>query len=91
VTVRPNDPTPAGGFLPYADVLERYANRTGRDLGDIGYYIAFSCWRLAVISEGVYARYLHGAMGDDNGVDLASFKDGAATLAERALQAFTSP
>ena len=22
------------------------------------------CWRLAVISEGVYARYLHGAMGD---------------------------
>ena len=30
----------------------------------IDYYVAFSSWRLAVISEGVYARYLHGAMGD---------------------------
>ncbi|MEA3183526.1 MAG: hypothetical protein QOJ74_3 [Ilumatobacteraceae bacterium] len=89
-TARPNDPTPAGGFLPYPDVLERYANRTGRDLADIGYYIAFSCWRLAVISEGVYARYLHGAMGDGNDVDVSSFKDGAETLAERALLALPS-
>jgi aminoglycoside phosphotransferase (APT) family kinase protein len=90
-TARPNDPTPAGGFLPYPDVLERYAKRTGRDLADIGYYIAFSCWRLAVISEGVYARYLHGAMGDGNDVDVSSFKDGAETLAERALLALPSP
>ncbi len=64
-TARPNDPTPAGGFPPYADILERYARRTGRDVSGIGYYIAFGCWRLAVISEGVYARYLHGAMGDE--------------------------
>jgi aminoglycoside phosphotransferase (APT) family kinase protein len=86
--LRANDPTPAGGFLPYGDVLERYAKRTGRDLSDIGYYVAFSCWRLAVISEGVYARYVHGAMGDDNGVDVASFKNNAETLAERAMHAF---
>ena len=38
--------------------------RTGRDLAGIDYYVAFQSWRLAVISEGVYARYLHGAMGD---------------------------
>ncbi len=30
--VRNNDPTPAGGFLPWADVVERYAARTGRDV-----------------------------------------------------------
>ncbi|MGZ4701729.1 MAG: phosphotransferase family protein [Ilumatobacteraceae bacterium] len=86
-TVRPNDPTPAGGFPPYADMLERYARRTGRDVSRIGYYIAFGCWRLAVISEGVYARYLHGAMGDDVGVDVAAFKDATESLAERALAA----
>ena len=86
-TVRPNDPTPAGGFPPYADILEHYARRTGRDVSGIGYYIAFGCWRLAVISEGVYARYLHGAMGDDIGVDLAAFKDATESLAERALVA----
>lgn len=84
--LRDNDPTPAGGFLPYAAVLERYANRTGRDLSEIEYYRAFSCWRLAVISEGVYARYLHGAMGDQL-LDLAPMKAAAESLAERALEA----
>ena len=84
-TARPNDPTPAGGFPPYADLVERYAKRTGRDVSDVGYYIAFGCWRLAVISEGVYARYLHGAMGDSGDVDITAFRDGTESLAERAL------
>jgi aminoglycoside phosphotransferase (APT) family kinase protein len=84
---RANDPTPAGGFSTYGDLLQRYALRTGRDVSGIGYYVAFSCWRLAVISEGVYARYLHGAMGAQEGVDLASFKVGTDALAERALTA----
>ena len=52
------------GSRPTPSSLERYAARTGRDLTGIDYYVAFSSWRLAVISEGVYARYLHGAMGD---------------------------
>ncbi|MEO7398888.1 MAG: phosphotransferase family protein, partial [Ilumatobacteraceae bacterium] len=84
--VRSNDPTLAGGFLTYADLLERYANRTGRDLTDIGYYVAFSCWRLAIISEGVLARYLHGAMGDQT-LDLAAMKVAVEGLARRALDA----
>lgn len=85
--VRANDPTSAGGFPRYSDLLERYARRTGRDVSGIDYYVAFSCWRLAVISEGVYARYLHGAMGDQEGVDLTGFKVGTEALAERALAA----
>jgi aminoglycoside phosphotransferase (APT) family kinase protein len=86
-TARANDPTPAGGFPSYADLLQRYATRTGRDLSEIGYYVAFSCWRLAVISEGVYARFLHGAMGEQEGADVAAFKIGTEQLAERALTA----
>jgi aminoglycoside phosphotransferase (APT) family kinase protein len=82
---RANDPTPAGGFPTYSSLLERYSSRTGRDLSDIDYYVAFSCWRLAVISEGVYARYLHGAMGNQDGVDFDTFKVGTEGLAERAL------
>lgn len=85
--LRSNDPTPGGGFPPYAHLLERYANRTGRDLSDIDYYVAFGCWRLAVISEGVYARYLHGAMGNQEGIEIESFKTGTEGLAERALAA----
>lgn len=85
-TARHNDPTAAGGFATYPELLERYATRTGRDLSGIDYYVAFSCWRLAVISEGVYARYLHGAMGDQQ-VDIEVFKIGVDQLAERALAA----
>lgn len=84
---RANDPTSAGGFPSYPDLLQRYALRTGRDLSGIGYYVAFSCWRLAVISEGVYARYLHGAMGSQEGVEFETFKVGTEGLAERALEA----
>jgi aminoglycoside phosphotransferase (APT) family kinase protein len=88
--IRANDPTSAPGFPSYEDVLELYAKRTGRDLSGIGYYVAFSCWRLAVINEGVYARYLHGAMGDQEGVDITVMKAGAELLADRALAALTS-
>jgi aminoglycoside phosphotransferase (APT) family kinase protein len=87
--MRANDPTSAGGFASYPDLVERYANRTGRDLSDIDYYIAFGCWRLAVITEGVYARYLHGAMGQQDDVDLEGFKTGTDSLAERALAAMS--
>jgi aminoglycoside phosphotransferase (APT) family kinase protein len=86
---RANDPSGLDGFPTYAEMLERYAARTGRDLSDIGYYVAFGSFRLAVISEGVYARYVNGAMGDhdlDPSV-IAGFKLGTETLAESALQA----
>lgn len=85
--LRANDPTPAGGFPSYASLVERYARTTGRDMSEIDYYVAFSCWRLAVISEGVYARYLHGAMGKQDGIDLSTMKLGPEGLAERALEA----
>lgn len=86
---RPNDPTGIEGFPTYADLLERYATTTGRDLSEIDYYIAFGSFRLAVISEGVYARYLHGAMGDQGISDeqLNAFKVGTEILAESALEA----
>ena len=86
---RPNDPTGIEGFPAYSELLERYAAKTGRDLSEIDYYIAFGSWRLAVISEGVYARYLHGAMGDQGISDdqLNAFKIGTEVLAESALEA----
>jgi aminoglycoside phosphotransferase (APT) family kinase protein len=79
-----NDPTSAPGFPSYDEVLERYAERTGRDVSGVEYYRAFGAWRLAVIGEGVYARYLHGVMGDDS-QDLAGMRDRVEKMAELAL------
>lgn len=86
---RHNDPTSLPGFPSYRHVVERYAAATGRDVTAIDYYVAFSSFRLAVISEGVYARYLHGAMGQqgDMGPLLEQFKGATEELAERALRA----
>ncbi|MDX2380022.1 MAG: phosphotransferase family protein [Acidimicrobiia bacterium] len=86
---RTNDPTGLDGFPTYSEMVERYARRTGRDVSEIDYYVAFGSFRLAVISEGVYARYVHGAMGDQE-IDpemLAGFKAGTEQLAESALAA----
>jgi aminoglycoside phosphotransferase (APT) family kinase protein len=81
----PNDPTGLPGFLSYEDAVARYAARTGRDVSDIGYYVAFSLWRGAVICEGVYARYLHGAMGARDEQAIAEFGAVVPELAGRAL------
>ena len=74
------------GFPTYDDCSSGTPLRTGRDVSGIDYYVAFSSWRLAVISEGVYARYLHGAMGDQVDAEvIETFKVGTEQLAEAAL------
>lgn len=83
---RHNDPSGLPGFCSFDHLVQRYATKTGRDVSNIGYYKAFASFRLAVISEGVYARYLHGAMGDQN-IDLEPMKLGTEMLAEDALAA----
>jgi aminoglycoside phosphotransferase (APT) family kinase protein len=48
------------GFLTRAELAGRYAELTGRDLSGIGYYMAFGCFKLAVVLEGIHARFLQG-------------------------------
>ena len=84
--MRGTDPSGIDGFPTFDHLVERYAKRTGRDCSNIGYYKAFASFRLAVICEGVYARYLHGAMGDQQ-IDLEPMKLTVETLAESALTA----
>jgi aminoglycoside phosphotransferase (APT) family kinase protein len=84
----PGAPSLAPGFPSREEILERYANRSGRDLSKIDYYVAFSLWKSACIIEGVYARYLGGALGKTD-VNLDQFKtriDAFAQLAELAVE-----
>lgn len=57
-------PTRAGGFPSREEIAARYAERSGREIGELGYYMAFNAWRSAAISEGVYRRYIDGNMGE---------------------------
>jgi aminoglycoside phosphotransferase (APT) family kinase protein len=79
-------PSAAGGFIQREKIAEIYEKTTGRDLSGINYYRAFSHWRLAAIGQGVYKRYLVGAMGEDTDVDLEKQKAGVARRAASALE-----
>lgn len=78
-------PTTAGGFPSREELTRRYAKATGRDLSQINYYRAFSHWRLAAIGQGVYKRYLVGAMGENRGMDLETYKQSVTNRAVAAL------
>ncbi len=66
--------TTAAGFPNRAGLLERYAAVSGRDLSEIDFYVAFAFWKLACILEGVYARYVGGALGKRDPAELLPFK-----------------
>jgi aminoglycoside phosphotransferase (APT) family kinase protein len=83
-------PTAAGGFPPRAEMLRLYAARTGRDVSGIAYYRAFSYWRSAAIAEGVYARYVHGAMGRAPADAVRRFEESVPRLARQALELLSS-
>jgi len=58
-------PSTVPGFPARAQLVDRYARLSGRDVSDLPYWVAFSRWRSACIGVGVRARYLAGHMGDD--------------------------
>ena len=81
--------TGIGGFPSRDYLCEVYERRTGRDVGRINYYRAFSHWRLGAIMQGVYKRYLVGAMGKNRDFDLEKYKLGIHQRAESALKFLT--
>ncbi|MEM7338356.1 MAG: phosphotransferase family protein [Actinomycetota bacterium] len=65
------------GFYTKEEMAARYADEMGVDLGLVDYYQGFAAWRLACISEGVYARYLNGQQGSQGEeLDLDEYRDG---------------
>ncbi len=79
--------TTADGMRTRQDLLDRYAEASGRDLSRVDYYVAFGYWKLACIVEGVYARYIGGSMGDRDVSDFDGFKLQVEALANRAQAA----
>lgn len=83
------NPTIVGGFGDRDELCEIYSARTGRDLSGINYYRAFSHWRLAAITQGVYKRYLVGAMGDQE-LDMELYRANINKRAVSALELLTT-
>jgi aminoglycoside phosphotransferase (APT) family kinase protein len=70
------------GFISSDEVVTRYAERSGRSVEHLDFYVVFAMYKLAVIMEGINARYL---MGKTVGSGFDEVGPLVATLAERAL------
>ena len=84
---RENAATALSGFPSREAVAARYAERTGRDLSRLDFYIGFNWLKTAMIIHGVYARYLEGKKSTV-GIDLDDLRhriDVALKLAEQAI------
>ena len=76
--------TTAEGFLDRKELAAHYARVSGRDISQLDYYVSFAYWKLACIIEGVYARYLAGAMGAHDPSTFDAFKTQVEAAAQRA-------
>jgi aminoglycoside phosphotransferase (APT) family kinase protein len=63
--------TTLDGFPGRAELFDRYAARTGRDLSALPWYVGFGAFKLAVVCAGIAARGRAGAMIGEGFVDMA--------------------
>jgi aminoglycoside phosphotransferase (APT) family kinase protein len=78
----------APGFPTREELAARYAERSGRDLSELDFFVALGYWKLAIILEGVYARYAAGGYGkvDDGIQEFARLVERLASAANEAEQ-----
>jgi aminoglycoside phosphotransferase (APT) family kinase protein len=71
------------GFLTRDELVAEYSRRSGRDVANIDFYTALAQYKLAVIGEGIYNRFLQ---GKTVGEGFESHGESTVRMAEAALQ-----
>jgi aminoglycoside phosphotransferase (APT) family kinase protein len=80
-------PTNLPGSLTRQELVERYAQQTGREVTHAVYYYAFGLFKLAVIVQQIYARYVRGSTRDARFAHMDRFVAVLAEQADRVLAA----
>jgi len=58
---------PWSGFPSRSEIVERYAQKTGRDVSSADWYEVLACYKLGAILEGTYARACAGRAPKETG------------------------
>jgi aminoglycoside phosphotransferase (APT) family kinase protein len=61
--------TSTPGFMTRREFMERYAEKSGRDLSDMHWHMVFGYFKLAGILQQIYARWKKGQTQDDRFAD----------------------
>ena len=71
------------GWYARDEILERYAHATGAKLGDMTPYEVFAVFKLAVVVQQIYARFVRGQTDDPRFVGLGGTVARLAAIARR--------
>ena len=58
-----------------AELVDRYAAATGRDLSRFDWYQVFSAWKLAIVLEGSYATHVRGELPQSGSRDFRTSRE----------------
>jgi aminoglycoside phosphotransferase (APT) family kinase protein len=78
--------TVENGFYKRADILREYAAGTQRDMSALDWYVALGAYKLAIIAEGISARFL---MGMTVGEGFATMGETVPAIVASGLDALT--
>jgi aminoglycoside phosphotransferase (APT) family kinase protein len=65
-------PTTYPGSLTRAEIIDRYAQRTGIDVSFMNFYLALARFKVAVIAQQIYCRYRLGLTRDERFASMPS-------------------
>ena len=74
------------GNLRRRELVEFYAQHSGRDVGDVVFYFAYALLKVAGIVQQIYYRYRQGFTKDARFSNLGSLVRACGKLAERAIE-----
>ncbi|MBA3842937.1 MAG: phosphotransferase family protein [Actinobacteria bacterium] len=74
------------GFPSRAELVDRYAERSGREVEPLAWFEALALWKAAVFCEAIYGRFIRGELGAED-TRAAIFEAAVPLLAETALAA----
>ena len=77
--------TAAEGFPTKAELVERYVERSGREVGPLGWFEALALWKAAVFCEAIYGRFIRGELGAED-ARAAGFERAVPLMAQTALR-----
>jgi len=80
-------PSTYPGSMTRAQLVERYARKTGRDVSQMAFYLVFARFKIAVIVQQIYYRYHQGLTRDER---FARMPDAVKTLLQASLHAAES-
>jgi aminoglycoside phosphotransferase (APT) family kinase protein len=74
------------GFPDSAELIAVYERASGRNVSALGFWLAFAYWKIAIITEGVYRRWLDNPSSGSNPAHVGAAVERLVELADRSAR-----